>query len=202
MHRGLSVSLSWCQSSIQDNKKTQHQFFLEAHLICEFSSIIGTRSAKSSSYRVIRINSYVKSIHKGFILWCNFRCIELNYFFFLILPLALLVLFLVALVIYNSRTEEDNYEKEIKKLRLLFTGKLDKKTYINLSSRLKYVKHFNTKTSEAPFSPIWRKNRRMNLRQTKTHIWHNIQRTTRQTWWKHKQSQHWKALLMLLTFEA
>ena len=52
---------------------------------------------------------------------------EPNYFFFLILPLALLVFFLVALVIYNSRTKEDNYEKEIKKLRrLLFTGKLDK----------------------------------------------------------------------------
>ncbi|MCJ7721913.1 hypothetical protein MUO98_05870 [Candidatus Bathyarchaeota archaeon] len=58
------------------------------------------------------------------------------------------MLFLVALVIYNSRTEEDNYEKEIKKLRLLFTGKLDKKTYINLSSRLKYVKHFNTKSQK------------------------------------------------------
>ena len=58
------------------------------------------------------------------------------------------MLFLVALVIYNSRTEEDNYEKEIKKVRLLFTGKLDKKTYINLSSRLKYVKHFNTKSQK------------------------------------------------------
>jgi len=59
------------------------------------------------------------------------------------------VFFLVALVIYNSRTEEDNYEKEIKKLRrLLFTGNLDKKSYINLSSRLKYVKHFNTKSQK------------------------------------------------------
>jgi len=59
------------------------------------------------------------------------------------------VFFLVALVIYNSRTEEDNYEKEIKKLRrLLFTGKLDKKTYINLSSRLKYVKPFNNKSQK------------------------------------------------------
>ena len=59
------------------------------------------------------------------------------------------MLFLVALVIYNSRTEEDNYEKEIKKLRrLLFTGMLDKKTYINLSSSLKYVKSFNNKSQK------------------------------------------------------
>ena len=69
---------------------------------------------------------------------------EPNYFFFLILPLAILVFFLVGLVIRNSRTEEDDYEKQKKKLRqLLFKGKLDRQTYINLNRRLKYVKHFN-----------------------------------------------------------
>ncbi len=53
-----------------------------------------------------------------------------SYFFFLILPLAILVFFLVALVIYNARNEEDDYEKELKKLRqLLFSGKLDRKTF-------------------------------------------------------------------------
>jgi hypothetical protein len=40
------------------------------------------------------------------------------------------VFFLVALVIYNARNEEDDYEKELKKLRqLLFSGKLDRKTF-------------------------------------------------------------------------
>ncbi len=74
---------------------------------------------------------------------------EPNYFFFLILPLAMLVFFLVAVVIYTSRTEDDNYEKEAKKLRqLLFKGKLDRKTYINLSRRLRYVKHFNNESKK------------------------------------------------------
>ena len=46
------------------------------------------------------------------------------------MPLAILVVFLVALVLYNSRKEEDDYEKEVKKLRqLLISGKLDKKPF-------------------------------------------------------------------------
>ena len=51
-----------------------------------------------------------------------------SYFFLLIVPLAILVVFLVGLVLYNSRNEEDEYENELKKLRqLLLSGKLDKK---------------------------------------------------------------------------
>ncbi len=74
---------------------------------------------------------------------------EPSYFFFLIMPLAVLVVFLVVLVIYHARKEEDDYENELKKLRqLLFMGKLDRKTYTNLSSRLRYVKHFNSESKK------------------------------------------------------
>jgi hypothetical protein len=54
---------------------------------------------------------------------------EPSYFFLLIVPLAILVVFLVGLVLYNARKEEDHdYENELKKLRqLLLSGKLDKK---------------------------------------------------------------------------
>ena len=72
---------------------------------------------------------------------------EPNNFFFLVLPLAMLVFFLVGLVIYNSRKEEDDYEKQEKKLRqLLFSGKIDRKSFTNLISRVKYVKHFNSES--------------------------------------------------------
>jgi hypothetical protein len=68
---------------------------------------------------------------------------EPSYFFFLIMPLAILIVFLVALVIYHARKEEDEYENEVKKLRqLFFSGKLDKKNFLNLRSRLKHEKIF------------------------------------------------------------
>jgi predicted type IV restriction endonuclease len=58
---------------------------------------------------------------------------EPQYFFYLILPLATLVVFLVALILYNSRKEEDEYEKDVKKLRqLLVSGKLYKKNFLNM----------------------------------------------------------------------
>ena len=53
-----------------------------------------------------------------------------SYFFLLIVPLAILVVFLVGLVLYHARKEEDDYENELKKLRqLLLSGKLDKKIF-------------------------------------------------------------------------
>ena len=74
---------------------------------------------------------------------------EPNQFFFLILPLAISVFFLVAVVIRTSRTEEVDYEKQEKKLRqLLFSGKLDRKTFTTLKSRVKYVKHFNSESKK------------------------------------------------------
>jgi predicted glycosyltransferase involved in capsule biosynthesis len=68
---------------------------------------------------------------------------EPSYFFLLIVPLAILVVFLVGLVLYHARKEEDDYENELKKLRqLLFSGKLDKKNFIRLRNRLKHEKVF------------------------------------------------------------
>ncbi len=74
---------------------------------------------------------------------------EPSYFFFLIMPLAILVVFLVALVIYHARNEEDVYENEVKKLRqLFFSGKLDKKNFLNMRSRLKHEKIFTTESKK------------------------------------------------------
>ena len=74
---------------------------------------------------------------------------EPSYFFFLIVPLAILVVFLVALVLYTARKEEDEYENELKTLRqLLLSGKLDKKNFLRLRNRLKNEKHFNSESSK------------------------------------------------------
>ncbi len=74
---------------------------------------------------------------------------EPSYFFSLILPLAILVVFLVGLVIYHARKEEDDYENEVKKLRqLLLSGKLDKKNFLNLRNRLKHEKVFTTESKK------------------------------------------------------
>ncbi|HDQ05406.1 MAG TPA: hypothetical protein ENN36_01625 [Candidatus Bathyarchaeota archaeon] len=74
---------------------------------------------------------------------------EPNHFFFLVLPLAVLVVFLVAVVLYRARKEEDYYELQVKKLRqLLFSGKMDKKTFLNLRNRLKNEKIFTTESKK------------------------------------------------------
>ena len=75
--------------------------------------------------------------------------IEPSYFFVLILPLGILVFFLVGLVIYYSPHEEDDYEKQEKKMKhLLVSGKLDRKSFTNLKAREKYVKHFNSESKK------------------------------------------------------
>ena len=74
---------------------------------------------------------------------------EPSYFFFLIMPLAVLVVFLVGLVVYNARKGENDYEKEVKKLRqLLLSGKLDKNNFLNLRNRLKHEKVFTTESKK------------------------------------------------------
>ena len=70
-------------------------------------------------------------------------------FFFLITPLTILVVFLVALVLYDVRKKEDDYENQVKKLRqLFFSGKLDKKNFLNLRNRLKHEKIFTTESKK------------------------------------------------------
>ena len=60
-------------------------------------------------------------------------------FFFIIVPLTAIISILVAVVFYLSRkTEETDYEKEIKRLRqLLIKGDLDRETFLNVRENLK-----------------------------------------------------------------
>lgn len=64
---------------------------------------------------------------------------EPNQFFFLILPLAILIAVLVVVVLYLSRkTEETEYEKEMKELRQsLLKGKIDRKSFLYIRDNLK-----------------------------------------------------------------
>jgi hypothetical protein len=74
---------------------------------------------------------------------------EPTYFFYLIMPLAILVVFLVVITAYYSRKEEDEYEKEVKTLRgLLFSGKLDKEKFMAMRNRLMHEKDFNTESKK------------------------------------------------------
>ena len=74
---------------------------------------------------------------------------ESSYFFFVVLPLAVMVFFLVAVVLYKARNEEDEYEIEVKKLRkLVFSGKLDKRTFLNMRNKLKHEKTFHTESKK------------------------------------------------------
>ena len=74
---------------------------------------------------------------------------EPDYFFFLVVPLAVLVVFLVALVVYRARKEEGDYEKELKRLRRqFFSGRLDKRNLLNMRNRLKNEKIFTTETKK------------------------------------------------------
>ena len=76
-----------------------------------------------------------------------FRVMEPSYFFYLVMPLGILVFVLVGLTVYYARKGEDDYEKEVKKLRgLLFSGKIDTKTFVTLKSKTNYVKDFQSES--------------------------------------------------------
>ena len=64
---------------------------------------------------------------------------EPNQFFFLILPLAIIIAVLVVVIfLLARRTEETDYEKEMKELRQsLLKGKLDRKTFLYIRDNLK-----------------------------------------------------------------
>jgi hypothetical protein len=64
---------------------------------------------------------------------------EPSQFFFFILPLAIIIAILVVVVFYLGRkTEETDYEKEMKRLRqLLLKGKLDRETFLHIRDNLK-----------------------------------------------------------------
>ena len=74
---------------------------------------------------------------------------EPSYFYYLVLPLGILVFALVGIIVYYARRGEDAYEKEIKKLRgLLFSGKIDTKTFVNLKSKTNYVRDFQSESKK------------------------------------------------------
>ena len=64
---------------------------------------------------------------------------ETSQFFLIVLPLAIIIGILVGMALYLGKEgEEDDYEKEMKKLRqLLIKGKLDKKTFLHIRDNLK-----------------------------------------------------------------
>ena len=64
---------------------------------------------------------------------------EPNQFFFLILPLAIIIAVLVVVIfLLARRTEETDYEKEMKELRKsLLKGELDRKTFLYIRDNLK-----------------------------------------------------------------
>lgn len=64
---------------------------------------------------------------------------EPSQFFFIVLPLVVLIAILIVVVYYLSRkTEETNYEKEMKRLRqLLIKGQLDRESFLNIRENLK-----------------------------------------------------------------
>jgi hypothetical protein len=64
---------------------------------------------------------------------------EPNQFFFIVLPMATIIAVLVITIYYLARkTEETDYEKEMKKLRkLLLQGKLDRKSFLYIRENLK-----------------------------------------------------------------
>jgi len=60
-------------------------------------------------------------------------------FYFLILPLAVLIVILVSVVLYlATKQEESLYDKEMKKLRIILkSGSMDKKTFERMRNRIK-----------------------------------------------------------------
>ena len=71
-------------------------------------------------------------------------------FFFLLLPLAIIIVVLVVVVLLISkRTEENDYEKEMKELRqALLKGKIDRKTFLYISDNLKAEDHFESESKK------------------------------------------------------
>jgi hypothetical protein len=61
-----------------------------------------------------------------------------SYFFSIVLPLSVIILILVGVVFYLSRkTEETDYEKDMKRLRLLLIkGELDRESFLHIRDNI------------------------------------------------------------------
>jgi hypothetical protein len=63
---------------------------------------------------------------------------EPNHFYFVVLPLGVLIVILVSLVLYIARKEESLYDRESKRLRIMLrSGTIDKKTFERMRNRAK-----------------------------------------------------------------
>jgi len=63
---------------------------------------------------------------------------EPNHFYFVVLPLGVLIVILVTLVLYLARKEESLYDRESKRLRIMLrSGTIDKKTFERMRNRTK-----------------------------------------------------------------
>lgn len=63
---------------------------------------------------------------------------EPNHFYFVVLPLGVLIVILVMLVLYLARKEESLYDRESKRLRIMLqSGTIDKKTFERMRNRTK-----------------------------------------------------------------
>lgn len=59
-------------------------------------------------------------------------------FYFIVFPLAVLIVLLVMLVLYIARKDESLYDRESKRLRtMLHSGTIDKQTFERMRSRVK-----------------------------------------------------------------
>lgn len=80
---------------------------------------------------------FLESVHKPFILidLNDYTGMEPTFFYSVVLPLAVLIGILVAIVLYLTRKEKSVYERELKKLRpMLEAGTIDKKTFVRMGS--------------------------------------------------------------------
>jgi hypothetical protein len=63
---------------------------------------------------------------------------EPTYFYFFVLPLGVLIVILVSVVLYLAGKEEGLYERELKKLRMMFrSGTIDNGTFERMRNRLR-----------------------------------------------------------------
>ena len=63
---------------------------------------------------------------------------EPNHFYFIVLPLGILIIILATVVLYIARKEESLYDRESKRLRIMLqSGTIDKTTFERMRSRVK-----------------------------------------------------------------
>ena len=63
---------------------------------------------------------------------------EPNHFYFIVLPLGILIVILVTVVLYLARKEESLYDRESKRLKIMLqSGAIDKETFERMRNRAK-----------------------------------------------------------------